>query len=230
MYRAVQKRLRAARASPASPTPSTSSTPLYLFYPFYLSPQHFWSARGIKDVPPMMALKTQGASMRPIKYAALAATVFYLSVPALAQAQGARGDRAAPRAHVERNDMARADLVSRLLERKAELKLTDEQVTRLTAIQTRYKALNQPHVDAMRASRPDSAQRDSMRKAMREQVRAERQRAMEQRAEANPEGAAHRRALMENSRKMRSEVEAVLTAEQKSKVRVRGWNPSTKEE
>lgn len=168
--------------------------------------------------------------MRSIKYAALAATVFYLSIPALADAQGARGDRAAPRAQAERSEMARPDMVSRILERKAELKLTDDQVTRLTAIQARYKALNQPHMDAMRASRPDSAARDSMRKEMRERGRARREQRQAEWAERHPERMAARQALMENARKQRSEVEAVLTAEQKSKVRVRGWNPSTKEE
>ncbi|HEU4799026.1 MAG TPA: Spy/CpxP family protein refolding chaperone [Gemmatimonadales bacterium] len=137
--------------------------------------------------------------MRSIKYAALAATVFYLSVPALAEAQGARGEQAAPRARAERAEMARPDFVNRLLERKAELKLTDDQVTRLTAIQEKYKALNQPHIDAMRANRPDSAQRDSMRKARREQMQA----------------------VRENSRNLRSEVDAVLTAEQKAKVQAR---------
>ena len=52
-------------------------------------------------------------------------------VPALAEAQGARGERAAPQARAEHAEMARPDFVNRLLERKAELKLTDAQVTRL---------------------------------------------------------------------------------------------------
>lgn len=157
--------------------------------------------------------------MRSIKYAALAATVFYLSVPALAEAQGARGERAAPRARAERAQMARPDFVNRLLEQKTELKLTDDQITRLTAIQEKYKALNQPHMDAMRANRPDSTQRDSMR-----------ERRQATRAQANPEAAAAREALMENSRNLRNEVDAVLTDEQKSKVEVRGWNPRMREQ
>ena len=175
--------------------------------------------------------------MRSIKYAALAATVFYLSVPALAEAQGARGERAAPRAQAERAEMARPDFVNRLLEQKAELKLTEDQVTRLTAIQAKYQRLNQPHIDAMRSNRPDSAQRDSMRKAMRERVqadrervRADRERALAARAQANPQAAAAREALMKNSRDLRNEVEAVLTDEQKAKVEVRGWNPRMREQ
>ncbi len=168
--------------------------------------------------------------MRSIKYAALAATVFYLSVPALADAQGARGERAAPRAQAERAEMARPDFVNRLLERKAELKLTDDQVKKLTAIQAKYVALNKPHMDAMRASRPDSAQRDSMRKAMREQMQSERAQRQAARAEANPKAAAARQAMMENSRNLRSEVDAVLTDEQKAKVEVRGWNPRSREQ
>jgi hypothetical protein len=163
--------------------------------------------------------------MRSIKYAALAATVFYLSVPALAEAQGARGEWAAPQAQAQRSEMARPDMVSRILERKSELKLTDDQVTRLTAIQARYKALNQPHVDAMRASRPDSAARDSMRKEMRERGRAQREQRQAERAERHPESMAARQALMENARKQRSEVEAVLTAEQNAMLRNRSRAP-----
>jgi hypothetical protein len=168
--------------------------------------------------------------MRSFKYAALAATVFYLSVPALAEAQGARGERAAPRAQAERAEMARPDFVNRLLQRKAELKLTDEQVTRLTAIQAKYQRLNQPHIDAMRANRPDSAQRDSMRKAMREQMQAERQQAQAARAQSNPQAAAAREAMMKNSRDLRNEVDSVLTDEQKAKVEVRGWAPRMQEQ
>ena len=163
--------------------------------------------------------------MRSIKYAALAATVFYLSVPALAEAQGARGERAAPQAQAERSEMARPDVVSRLLERKAELKLTDDQVTRLTAIQARYKELNQPHMDAMRAGRPDSATRDSIRKEMRERGRAQRERRQAEWAERNPGRTAARQALAENARKQRTEVEAVLTAEQKANLRDRARAP-----
>ena len=168
--------------------------------------------------------------MRSIKYAALAATVFYLSVPVLAEAQGARGERAAPRAQAERAEMARPDFVNRLLAQKAELKLTEDQVNRLTAIQGKYQRLNQPHIDAMRASRPDSAQRDSMRKAMREQMLAERERTQAARAQSNPQAAAAREALMKNSRDLRNEVEAVLTDEQKAKVEVRGWAPRMREQ
>ena len=163
--------------------------------------------------------------MRSIKYAALAATVFYLSVPALAEAQGARGERAAPQARAEHAEMARPDFVNRLLEQKAELKLTDAQVTKLTTIQQKYQRLNQPHIDAMRASRPDSAQRDSMRKAMRERTAAERERRMANRAHATPEAAAAREALMKNSRDLRNEVDAVLTDEQKAKVQERRRAP-----
>ena len=137
----------------------------------------------------------------------------------------ARTRRAAPQAQAERSEMARPDAVSRLLARKAELKLTDDQVTRLTAIQARYKALNQPHIDAMRASRPDSATRDSMRKEMRERGRAQRERRQAEWAERYPERAAARQALAENARKQRTEVEAILTAEQKAMLRDRARAP-----
>jgi Spy/CpxP family protein refolding chaperone len=122
---------------------------------------------------------------------ALAAAGFLAStVPAAAQA----GAQSPPQA---RGDSGRRtfDPVGRLLSRRDELKITDEQATRLEAIRTKYQEKNRTRIEQLRRER---AVRDSMDRASK--------------------SGDTRRALRASMDSARTEVMAVLTPEQQAKV------------
>jgi hypothetical protein len=67
--------------------------------------------------------------------------------PVTAQAGGAAAPAAAP------DSGRRFDPISRLLAKRAELKLTDEQAARLEAIRAKYLEKHQAHIEDLRRSR-----------------------------------------------------------------------------
>jgi Spy/CpxP family protein refolding chaperone len=111
--------------------------------------------------------------------------------PALAQ------EGTSPPGRVEADSERRMfDPVRRLLARRSELGLTDEQARRLGDIRTRYLQRNQPLIEQLRRSR---AARDSARRA-------------------DPKTRESRRALRASMDSVRTEVMAVLTPEQKARL------------
>lgn len=160
----------------------------------------------------------------------LALVAGLLAVPfaaGAAQTAGRDTARARARVHAENPHRAmgpaRMAPIQRLIEQREGLKLTDEQVTRLTAIQARLAEANKPHLDAVKAARSDTAgrprpERRTERTPMTPEQRLEmRQQALDRQKAflaAHPEvGRAHT-ALAENHRKAQDEVKAVLTDEQ----------------
>ena len=128
--------------------------------------------------------------------------------------------------------MPSPDAAGRIIAMRGRLELTDEQVTRLTAIQKKYIERNRTAVDRLKASRgdsagrpratrPDSARMDSLRN-MTELQRIERQQKLlaERKAwiEAHPEIEQSRKQLRENMESQRREIEAVLTDAQRAKL------------
>lgn len=118
----------------------------------------------------------------------------------------------------------RARPIERLIAQRERLKLTDDQVARLNAIQSKYAELNRPHVDALKAARSDTAGRPRpARPAERPKTaeeRLERRQQMLDRQKAflaaHPEVSRAHTALAENATKAHEEVQAVLTEEQKT--------------
>ena len=121
---------------------------------------------------------------------------------------------------------------ARLLARRAELGLTDQQVAQLTGIQKKYQDRNQALMNQARRTRTD-ADRQRMqaeRKAERERMQAARQAYMK----AHPEVQQSMQQLRQNREAERKEIESVLTAEQRTKLQQRmqqfqrqggrGWN------
>ncbi|HEU4454935.1 MAG TPA: hypothetical protein VFR81_17865, partial [Longimicrobium sp.] len=103
-----------------------------------------------------------------------------------------------------------------LLRRREELKLSAEQVSRLEALEQRFRTQNQPLMERLRAARPqpprDGAARREMteeqRRALRESMRARREElrpTMEQ--------------LRQNHQAARREVESILNDTQKQQIR-----------
>lgn len=161
--------------------------------------------------------------MRTIPLALLAAALVAAPTPAPAQVAGP------PAARQERPPHAPLE---RLLERRAELGLTDEQVTRLQAIQARLQEQNAPLREQVRAARPAHAphprrmtpeQRAEMRERMqamtpeqRREMRGQmRARLQEHRGELEPV----MRQLRENRRAAMDQVREVLTDEQEARLR-----------
>lgn len=141
--------------------------------------------------------------MRTIHAVALAATLISFAGAVPAAAQQAPGRPAQPRAMMQRGMMG-PDAVSRLLERKDELALTADQVSKLEAIQARYREANAAPRATIESLRPDSAERAARRQE------AERRR--------SPEAREAMRTIAENNRKMQEEVRDVLTDEQRGKL------------
>lgn len=171
------------------------------------------------------------------RFTSLALAAGLLAIPlATGAAQNEAKDttRARARVHAEgpRREMGRmrAAPIQRLIAQRERLKLTDEQVTRLTAIQTRLAEANEPHLDALKAARSDTAGRPrperrtertpktpEQRLEMRQQM-LDRQKAF---LAAHPEVSRAHAALAENHRKAQDDVKSVLTDEQEKLVEQR---------
>jgi hypothetical protein len=131
---------------------------------------------------------------------------------------GMRGQRGAPRRGAFLRG-PRGGFASRLLAQRAQLQLTDRQVTQLTDIQQKYRERNQTLMTRARAARTD-ADRQRMqaeRKAERERMRTEREAYLK----AHPEVRQAMDQLRENRKNEQKDVESVLTAEQKTTIRQR---------
>ena len=154
--------------------------------------------------------------------------------PAAGSLDAQQREAARPRA-MAAGRMASPDMAGRIIAMRSQLELTDEQVTRLTAIQKKYIAQNRTALDRLKASRgdsaarprmmrPDAARRDSLRN-MTESQRIERQQKMlaERKAwiEAHPEIEQSRKQLRENMEAQRKEVSAVLTDAQRARLEQR---------
>jgi hypothetical protein len=151
------------------------------------------------------------------------------ALPAAGSLDAQQREAARPRA-MAAGRMPSPDMAGRIIAMRSQLELTDEQVTRLTAIQKKYIAQNRTALDRLKASRgdstarprmmrPDAARRDSLRN-MTESQRIERQQKMlaERKAwiEAHPEIEQSRKQLRENMEAQRKEVSAVLTDAQRA--------------
>lgn len=113
--------------------------------------------------------------------------------------------------------------IQALIAQRERLKLSDEQVTRLNAIQAKYSELNKPHLEALKAARSDTAGRpDPVRAPERREMTPEQRLQMRQEMldrqkaflAAHPEVSRAHTAIAENHRKAREEVQSVLTDEQ----------------
>jgi hypothetical protein len=145
-----------------------------------------------------------------------------------AQNQSKDTTRARARVHAEGHGREmggrmRAAPIQRLIAQRERLKLTDEQVARLTTIQTRLAEANKPHLDAIKAARSDTAGRPrpeprTERTPMTPEQRLEMRQQMLDRQKAflaaHPEVSRAHAALADNHRKAQDEVKSVLTDEQ----------------
>ena len=171
------------------------------------------------------------------RFTSLALAAGLLAVPfATGSAQAGARDTVRARARIQadgpRHNMRamRMAPIQRLLAQRERLELTDAQVTRLTAIQTRYADLNKPHLETLKAARSDTAGRarparpagsppmtPEQRLEMRQQM-LDRQKAF---LAAHPEVSRAHAAIAENSRKAQDEVQSILTDEQKALLKQR---------
>ena len=135
---------------------------------------------------------------------------------ATAQQSQEHGDRA--KAEWGRGDRGgrRFDPVGRILELKGELGLSDDQVSALTRIQTKYADQNRPLIERLRAERGDSGEARGRDRADRKAW-----------VEAHPEAAKAMKELRENGKAMRKEVHEVLTEDQRTKLEQR-WGKDHK--
>jgi hypothetical protein len=164
------------------------------------------------------------------RLSSLALAAGLLAVPFAAgasQTESKDTSRVRARVHAEDPHRAmggrRAAPIQRLIAQRERLKLTDEQVARLTAIQTRLAEANKPHLEAIKAARSDTAgrprpERRTERAPMTPEQRIEMRQQMLDRQKAflaaHPEVSRAHAAVAENHRKAHDEVEAVLTDEQ----------------
>jgi hypothetical protein len=160
----------------------------------------------------------------------LALAAGLLAVPfaaGAAQTETKDTSRARARVHADSPHRAmggrRAVPIQRLIAQRERLKLTEEQVTRLTAIQTRLAEANKPHLEAIKAARSDTAGRPrpeprTERAPMTPEQRLEMRQQMLDRQKAflaaHPEVSRAHAALAENHRKAQDDVKSVLTDEQ----------------
>ena len=113
----------------------------------------------------------------------------------------------------------RGGFAGRLLTRRSDLNLTDRQVAQLSEIQKKYQERNQALMTQARGARTD-ADRERMqaeRKESRERMQAGRQEYLK----AHPEVRKSMDQLRENRKNEQKDVDAVLTAEQKSTMKQR---------
>ncbi|MGE5925970.1 MAG: hypothetical protein ACM357_01345 [Gemmatimonadota bacterium] len=135
--------------------------------------------------------------------------------------------RARARVHAEgpHRDMGRMRMapIQRLIAQRQRLQLTDEQVSRLTAIQSKLTEANKPHLETLKAARNDTTARPrpeprTERTPLTPEQRLERRQQMLDRQKAflaaHPEVSKAHTAIAENHRKAQDEVKAVLTDEQ----------------
>lgn len=123
-------------------------------------------------------------------------------------------------------------LGERLLERRSELRLTDDQVKRIEAIQKTYAARIEPLARQLREAREAApirrltpAERDSLSPAERRKIREQHMEEMAKYREAHPELEEARRKLHLEMTSARDELMAVLTPEQRTMVRERMRSP-----
>ena len=164
------------------------------------------------------------------RFTSLALAAGLLAVPfATGAAQTETRDTVRARARVHGDGPRRAmgpmrmAPIQRLLEQRERLKLTDEQVSRLTAIQSRLADQNKPHLESLKAAHSDTTarqrpERRTERTPMTPEQRLERRQEMLDRQKAflaaHPEVSRAHTAIAENHRKAQDEVKAVLTDEQ----------------
>jgi predicted transglutaminase-like cysteine proteinase len=139
---------------------------------------------------------------------ALALALSGAALPALAQQTQAppqgRHEHGARAGHARGE--RRGSPIARLIARRQDLALTDQQVSRLQAVEQRLQAQRQPLAARLRALRPDSARRAAG-------VSAEQRQAM--RAQVQP----IRKQLREQRQAAMREVQSILTDQQKQQVR-----------
>ncbi len=159
---------------------------------------------------------------------ALAAGLLAVPFAAGAAQTGTRDTtRAKARVHAENphGEMGRMRMapIQRLIAQRERLKLTDEQVSRLTAIQSSLTEANKPHLEALKAAHSDTADHPrpearTERTPMTPEQRLERRQQMLDRQKAflaaHPEVSRAHTAIAENHRKAQAKVESVLTDEQ----------------
>lgn len=113
--------------------------------------------------------------------------------------------------------------IQRVIAQRERLKLTDEQVSRLTSIQSKLAEANKSHLETLKAARSDTSARPrpeprAERTPMTPEQRLERRQQMLDRQKAflaaHPEVSRAHAAIAENHRKAQDEVKAVLTDEQ----------------
>ena len=162
------------------------------------------------------------------RFTSLALAAGLLAVPlATGGAQTEARDTTRARVHADGPRRAMAPMqvapIQRLLEQRDRLSLTNEQVSRLTAIQSRLAEQNKPHLEALKAARSDTTarqrpERRTERTPMTPEQRLERRQQMLDRQKAflaaHPEVGRAQSAIAENHRKAQDEVKAVLTDEQ----------------
>jgi gas vesicle protein len=144
-----------------------------------------------------------------------------------AQTETRDTSRAKARVHAENphREMGRMRMapIQRVIAQRERLKLTEEQVNRLTAIQSKLADANKPHLETLKAARSDTTARPrpearTERTPMTPEQRLERRQQMLDRQKAflaaHPEVSRAHTAIAENHRKAQDEVNAVLTDEQ----------------
>lgn len=154
-----------------------------------------------------------------------------LALPFAATAQAQQPtEHPRPRAQAEMGRRGRPDMAGRMIAMRSELKLSDEQVARLTDLQRTYREKNVPIMQSFRGARPDSGiarrhprfNRDSL-KALTPDQRKEMRKDMQARREAylkaHPEVREAQKQMRENMQSMRKDVNAVLTPDQRDQLK-----------
>jgi len=157
--------------------------------------------------------------MKRIGYLALALAL--VSVPGALNAQETGAARQhGGHGHGARAGMARGEPFARLLERRQELQLTAEQVTRIEAIRDRLRTQNQPLIEQLQAARrqaglPERRQGEA-RGGERPRPTEEQRQAMRQLRERTRPVAEQ---LRTNTRTAMREVHGILTEQQRDQLR-----------
>lgn len=164
--------------------------------------------------------------MKPINAFVLAATMLALPLAGAGAQQKADSMRHRPGAGMAMERSGAPDMAGHVLALRSELKLTDAQVSRLTAIQKKYAEKNTKLHEKLRSEmgttarprvvRPDSGARPTpgQRGEMRQRMQADR----EAFRKAHPALVETQKELRETAREMRKEVSAVLTEAQKAAI------------
>ncbi|HEU4829443.1 MAG TPA: hypothetical protein VFT04_09625 [Gemmatimonadales bacterium] len=164
------------------------------------------------------------------RFTPLALAAGLLAVPfATGAAQTGKNDTTHARARVHAEGPRRAmhpmrgAPIQRLIAQRERLQLTDEQVSRLSAIQAQLAEANKPHLEALKSARSDTTARQrpegrTERTPMTPEQRLERrQQALDRQKAflaAHPEVSRAHAAIAANHRKAQDEVKSVLTDEQ----------------